>query len=595
MGKEHDQILLQTDILRTLTDNLPDMLWIKDLQGRYLFANKAICENLLMATDTEEPIGKTDLFFALRERAKHPDNPEWHTFGELCQNSDEIVAKAGKPMRFKEWGNVRGKLLYLEVHKAPFYDQQGKMLGVLGSGRDITDQVLMKEQLEKQKSAFEYQSLHDPLTGLPNRQFFMEHLGKALQRRRHGEQGLAVCFIDLDHFKDINDVFGHDRGDQLLRLMANRLKACIRESDILARLGGDEFTLMVEGVEHPRDLEQMANKLLNCIRKPVELHGITHHVTASIGISLTATDGEQAEDLLKFADTAMYRAKEKGKNRFEFYTVELTERARLRLKLENDLRLAMQEQQFVVHYQPLIDLCSGKISGVEALVRWQHPEAGLLGPGAFIDAAERTDLIVGLDCWVYQEAVRQLQQWKARGLVEAGFTQALNVSPVHLEQDGFVDFFSTLLAEHEIEPREIELEITETQLLRNIENTREKLTRLKAMGIRLAIDDFGTGYSSFTYLKKLSFDTLKIDRSFIQDIPDATDDASIVQGMLAMARALGMRVVAEGVETPAQLEFLKGAECLNAQGYLFARPMAAPEMAARLQQQREQASAQVEA
>jgi len=567
------EILLQKDILKTLTDNLPDMLWIKDLEGRYLFANKAICENLLMAKDTDEPIGKTDLFFAQRERDRHPENPEWHTFGELCQNSDKITAEANRPMRFEEWGNVRGKLLYLEVHKAPFYDEHGRMLGVLGSGRDITEAVLMKQKLERQKSEFEYQARHDALTGLPNRKLFQERLQGALKRSRRTGLGVAVFFIDLDRFKDMNDVYGHDAGDRLLQVMAERLSSSIREVDTLSRLGGDEFTLIVEAVKHPRELEALADKLLHSIRVPLVVDDITHHMTASIGISLSDEEGIDCQTMLKHADAAMYRAKEKGRNRFEFYTAELTEQAFQRMMLENELRGALEEEQFVVYFQPKISLDSGRICGVEALVRWQHPTEGLIGPDVFIEAAEHIGLIPRLDRWVYRTGLAHLQRWQREKLVPQDFIMAFNLSVLHLESEDFLEYFQELVRSSGVDPSCIELEITETKLLGNIHNTQEQLSGIKATGVRLAIDDFGTGYSSFAYLRRVYFDTLKIDRSFIKDTPEKEEDNSIVRAILGMTQALGLDVIAEGVESAEQGAFLKEERCRYAQGYLFARPL----------------------
>ncbi len=582
MGNTSDEILLKTDILRTLTDNLPDMLWIKDVEGRYLFANKAICENLLMAVDTQEPIGKTDVFFALRERARHPDNPEWHTFGELCQNSDQIVADAGRPMRFKEWGNVRGKLLYLEVHKAPFYDEQGHLLGVLGSGRDITEQVLMKEKLQAQRQAFEYQSHHDPLTGLPNRLFFTEQLKERLARLEGGR--LSVLFIDLDRFKEINDVFGHERGDRILQMIAQRLAAVVRDEDMLARLGGDEFTLMVSSTDQRHELSAIAEKLLEHIRQPVVIDEVVYHLSASIGISQSLESGETAEHLLKHADAAMYQAKEQGKDRFVFHTPAITEQMSQRLQLEQALRVALEEEQFEVYYQPQIELASGRLRGVEALVRWHHPEKGLLSPAVFMEVAETTGLVVQLDLWMYRKAMQQHEMWLNSGLLGASLVLSLNLSPVFLEQRGFVEHMHELIDGCGVDPALLEMEITENQLMKNLRFVGDQLTALKLLGIRLAMDDFGTGYSSFFYLKELEFDTLKVDRTFVQGLEDSSENQAILQGILYMGRALGMEVVAEGVETAAQQAILARHDAVVAQGFLYAKPMPAHECEAWMKQ-----------
>ncbi len=565
-------VTLDQDILQTLTDNLPDMLWIKDMDGRFLFANKAICNNLLMAKDTNEPIGKNDVFFALREREKHPENKHWHTFGELCFDSDEVTAKNNKPMRFEEYGNVRGKLLYLEVHKAPFYDKEGNILGVVGSGRDITDMVLMKKQLEEQKGILQYQANHDNLTNLPNRQLFHDRLKHALEKSQRSGKIVALFFIDLDHFKDINDVYGHDTGDKALQKIAKRLQGIIRKADTLSRLGGDEFTLVIEGIEGVASLSILANKILDTINIPVVIKNIQHYISASIGISLNTDDTTSVETMLKYADSAMYRAKDLGRNRFEFYSNDLTEKALKRVMLESELRTALKEEQFEVYFQPKFNLNPEVICGVECLVRWNHPRLGLISPDAFIPCAEETGLIVDLDRWVYQYSLKRLKKWLQQGL-DKHFIMALNLSPRQLEQSDFLHYMSQLLSDNQLDPAQIELEITENQIMKNLEKNKIILQQIKQSGIRLAMDDFGTGYSSLAYLKQLQMDTLKIDRSFISDVPNDEDDTSIVLAILAMAKTLGLHIVAEGVETQVQLDFLKKEHCHCVQGYFFAKPL----------------------
>ncbi len=565
-------VTLDQDILQTLTDNLPDMLWIKDMDGYYLFANKAICNNLLIAKDTNEPIGKNDIFFALREREKHPENKHWHTFGELCFDSDEVTAKNNKPMRFEEYGNVRGKLLYLEVHKAPFYDKEGNILGVVGSGRDITDMVLMKKQLEEQKSILQYQANHDNLTHLSNRHLFHDRLKHALEKSTRSGKVVALFFIDLDHFKDINDVYGHDTGDKALRKIAKRLQGIIRKADTLSRLGGDEFTLVIEGIEGVASLSILANKILDTINIPVVIDNIQHYISASIGISLNTDDTTSAENMLKYADSAMYRAKDLGRNRFEFYSNDLTEKALKRVMLESELRTALKEEQFEVYFQPKFTINPEVICGVECLIRWNHPRLGLLAPNDFIPCAEETGLIIELDRWVYQYSLKHLKKWLQNGL-DKSFIMALNLSPRQLEQSDFLHFITQLISANQLDPAQIELEITENQVMKNLEKNKIILQQIKHSGIRLAMDDFGTGYSSLAYLKQLQMDTLKIDRSFISDVPNDEEDTSIVLAILAMAKTLGLHIVAEGVETQVQLDFLKKEHCHCVQGYFFAKPL----------------------
>lgn len=576
-----DPIDLGQDILRTLTDNLPDMLWIKDIDGKYLFANKSICENLLMAKDTSEPIGQTDVFFALRERATQPDNDDWHTFGELCFNSDEVVIKNNRPMRFEEYGNVKGKLLYLEVHKAPFYDKDGNILGTVGSGRDITEMMQMKEELVKQKDVLYYQAHHDVLTDLPNRLLFQDRLEQSLKKSRRKDNNVALLFIDLDHFKNINDVFGHDRGDQVLQRIAQRLINVVRDGDTLSRLGGDEFTLLVDEVNDLSHIAILTKKILQVIEEPVIVDGTQHYVTASIGICLNCEGSITSSDMLKHADSAMYRAKERGRNTFEFYTEGLTRKALDRVLLETELRVSLQEQQLEVYFQPKFDLVSNKIYGMESLIRWKHPELGLLSPESFIPMAEETGLIVEIDRWCYRESITQFKQWQKMGLL-GGHVLALNLSIRHLEQADLLEFLHQLIMQTGIDPTCIELEITETQMMENMQSIKGVLKQIEELGIRLAIDDFGTGYSSLAYLKELRMDTLKIDRSFIKDIPANEDDATIVRAILAMAHGLKLHVVAEGVENEDQLGFLLQEGCVCAQGYHFSEPVCALDMEALL-------------
>jgi len=572
-----DPLVLGQDILRTLTDNLPDMLWIKDLKGRYLFANQSICQNLLMAVDTSEPVGQTDVFFAHRERATQADNAEWHTFGELCANSDEIVIKNNKPMRFEEYGNVKGEPLYLEVHKAPFYDEQGNILGTVGSARDITEMMQMKKTLVEQKNILHYQAHHDVLTDLPNRLLFQDRLEQALLKSKRSQNHVALLFIDIDHFKNINDVFGHDRGDHLLQRISQRLLNIVRDADTLSRLGGDEFTLIVDDVKDIAHIARLTKKILNVIEEPVIVEDTFHYVTASIGICMNCDDAITSSDMLKHADTAMYRAKDRGRNTFEFYTKGLTKKALDRVLLETELRTAIQEQQLEIYYQPKMNLISNRIYGMESLIRWQHPDLGQLSPESFIPLAEETGLIVEMDRWCYEKSVTQFKEWQKKGLLN-GNILALNLSIKHLERADLLEFLKDLLVRTEVDPACIELEITETQMMENMHKTKQVLKEVEKLGIRLAIDDFGTGYSSLAYLKQLHLDTLKIDRSFIKDIPENEEDATIVRAILAMAYGLNLHVVAEGVENEEQLGFLLQEGCVCAQGYLFSEPLSTVEM-----------------
>lgn len=570
-------IELGSDIQRTLTDNISDMLWVKDLEGRYIYANKAICDILLMANDTNEPIGKTDLFFGRRERAKHPHNMLWHTFDKTSIDTDNAVVNANSPMSFEETGNVSGQTLHLELHKAPLYDSKGKISGTVGSGRDITELVKIKKELLKQKDVLHYQAHHDPLTDLPNRILFQDRLEQALLKSKRGALNVALLYIDLDHFKNINDAFGHDRGDKILQIITQRISQVTRETDTLSRLGADEFTLIIDDVTDLSFISHLTEKILSIIKEPVIINETHHHLTASIGICTNCDENISGISMLKHADSAMFRAKERGRNTFEFYSEELTRKVFERFILETELRSAIKDNQLEVHFQPKIDLLSGMICGMESLIRWQHPKLGQLSPASFIPLAEESGLIIEIDRWVYRQSILHFQNWYELGLFEHNVL-ALNLSIRQLEQTDLLDFLDKLIFETGVNPTRIEFEITETQMMQNMQSIKGVLKQIEELGIRLAIDDFGTGYSSLAYLKQLKLDTLKIDRSFIDDLPSDEDDTTIVRAILAMAKGLKLHVVAEGVETREQLDFLKQEGCLSAQGYLLARPLSACDM-----------------
>ncbi len=570
-------ILVGHDVLKTLAVNLPDMLWIKDLQGSYLFANQALCNGLLMAENLDEPIGKNDVFFATREREKHKDNPDWHTFGELCFDSDQQVIDSQQPMRFEEYGNIKGKIMYLEVHKAPFYDEQGKLLGTVGSGRDITEMVLIKKELEDQKHFLDYQAHHDPLTNLPNRLLFQAYLEQSLARSQSSGQKVALFFIDLDHFKHINDAYGHERGDEILQVVADRIQKVIRKTDKLCRIGGDEFTLIVDDFWQFNDLSHLSHRMLEILTQPIVIKNIRHHISASIGISINSDSSYTSENMLKYADSALFSAKERGRNTFEFYTNELTKKAFKRVKLESELRIALTDSQLRTYYQPKVDLITNQVCGMECLIRWQHPTLGLLSPDTFIPLAEESGLIVEIDRWIFIDSIKQLNQWREQGIAN-NITLALNVSCRQCEQDDLLSFLESYVERSPQLANMIELEITETMMMKNVEHAIKVLKQIKELGFNLAIDDFGTGYSSLAYLKKFNADTLKIDRSFVRNLPFDKEDSAIVKAILAMAKALELTVVAEGIETEQQLKFLQAQGCTIGQGYLFAKPLNVDDM-----------------
>ena len=418
----------------------------------------------------------------------------------------------------------------------------------------------------------------DELTGLPNRSLFNQRLSHALARARRAEEPLAILFIDLDRFKNINDTLGHEAGDRVLKEIAQRLRGCLREVDTVSRLGGDEFVVLIEGASRPADVAEVAQKILAAVALPLLLESQEFHVTASIGISTCPGDSDDLQGLMKNADIAMYRAKERGKNNFQFYSAQINVHTLERAALESDLRHALERKEFLLHYQPKVDIGSNRIVGMEALVRWQQPGKELIPPAQFIPLAEETGLIVPIGEWVLKAACLQNKAWQDEGLPR--LRVAVNLSPRQFAHENLLQDVARVLAETGLDPAWLEFEITEGMVMRDPEHAVTLLRGLKAMGIHLSMDDFGTGYSSLSYLKRFPLDSVKIDRSFIRDIPGDGDDAAITQAIIAMAHSLRLGVIAEGVETDEQLHFLRENGCDEMQGYLFSRPLAAEQFLA---------------
>ena len=428
------------------------------------------------------------------------------------------------------------------------------------------------EQLHEREEQLQRQVYHDTLTGLPNRLLFQDRLALAVaQAHRHGN-GLAVLFLDVDRFKVINDSLGHSVGDRLIREVAVRLRSCLREGDTVARLGGDEFTLLLPDVGQAVDAAKVAKKVLDLVRMPIELDGRELFVTSSMGISLYPDDGRDAETLVKNADAAMYRAKEQGRDLYQLYTPALNATALERLALESSLRKALAHSELLLHYQPILDVATRRVHGVEALLRWRHPELGLVPPGDFIPLAEVTGLILAIGPWVLRAACAQARAWQD---LQPGLRMAVNLSARQFQEAGLVGHVTDALADTGLDPHCLQLEITESSAMQNAQTAIQTLRELKALGVGLSIDDFGTGYSSLSYLKRFPIDTLKIDQSFIRDIGTDPDDAAIASAIIALAHTLKLTVVAEGVETADQLEFLTRHGCDRTQGYFFSRPLAA--------------------
>ncbi|HEY8036619.1 MAG TPA: EAL domain-containing protein [Methylobacter sp.] len=436
------------------------------------------------------------------------------------------------------------------------------------------------EQIQMAKDQLDYLAHHDTLTDLPNRMLLQDRLNQAIELAHRQGRQLAVMFMDLDRFKYINDSLGHGVGDQLLLSVAQRLVNCARHSDTVSRQGGDEFVLLLSSIEHPEDAALFAQKMLAALALPHRIDQRNLHISVSIGISIYPTDGRDAETLIKTADTAMYYAKESGRNNYKFFEQNMHVSAVQRQSIENSLHQALERQEFVLYYQPKVDLHSGAVVGVEALIRWQHPELGLLAPEQFIYIAEDCGLILPISRWVQREACRQARIWQQEGLPPV--TIAVNTSALEFRDKDFLKNIHAILNDTGLEPRYLELELTESVLMRDSESTDSVLHALANLGVKLAIDDFGTGYFSLCYLKHLPIDTLKIDQSFVSKMISNPDDATIVTTVINMGKSLKKRVIAEGVETSEQVAFLVAQHCDEGQGCYFGCPMVAEELTALL-------------
>ncbi len=468
--------------------------------------------------------------------------------------------------------NADGEKRYVEIAATPLFDNKKRCIGIIESSRDITEHFQIRDELEEQKDILHYQAHHDALTGLPNRALFHDRLKQGIVRSRRNSNKLALFFIDLDHFKEINDSLGHTIGDEVLQSVTHRLSKIIRKEDTLARLGGDEFIIIMEGIEQSQNISLLGNKILEVLSESIIVNKHTLYVSSSIGISLYPEDGENAQDLLKYADAAMYKAKDEGRNNFQFYSTEMTKLALERVTMEASLRDALKNEDFMVYYQPQVNGENNKLIGMEALVRWMHPIDGLVSPINFIPLAESTGLIIELDKFVMRTAMTQVAKWYNQGL-NPGIL-ALNLSLRQLYKDDFISLLKSMMEDTGCRAEWIELEVTEGQIMSNPQKTTKILNKIHELGIALSVDDFGTGYSSLSYLKKLPIKKLKIDQSFIQELSGDKDDAAVItKSVIALAKSLNLNVIAEGVETKEQKEFLLESGCTDIQGYFYGKPM----------------------
>jgi len=430
-----------------------------------------------------------------------------------------------------------------------------------------------REAAELAAVEIEHLAYHDALTGLPNRPLFIDRLIVSLAQATRANQRVAVFFLDLDRFKDINDSLGHSTGDQLLKEVAERVRGCVREGDTVARMGGDEFTLLIPQIASIEDAAKIAQKIIETLKIPFYINERELFLTTSIGISIFPNDGTDPETLIRNADTAMYRAKDQGRDNYQLYAPAMNARALERLALENMLRKAVTQDELVLFYQPLVAVESRAIIGLEALIRWQHPELGLLAPAHFISVAEVSGLIIPIGEWVLRTACKQVKAWHRK--LDYRITVSVNLSARQFQAPDLVSQIRGALEESGLEPSCLELEITESNAMQNAENTIYTLRELKALGVRIAMDDFGTGYSSLNYLKRFPIDTLKLDQSFVREVVTDPIDAAIVSAVITMSHSMKLTVVAEGVETEEQFDFLRAQGCDKIQGYLYSKPLAA--------------------
>ncbi|MDQ9171684.1 EAL domain-containing protein [Oxalobacteraceae bacterium R-40] len=553
------ELIQQQQLTEFIIDSLPLNVFLKDENGRYLMINEEAARTA--GISKAGAIGKSDFDIFPEETAK--------TILE-----DDRYALASNDHSLREVPIIsHGKERIVLAGKRTVHLQNSPAMQ-LGFSIDITDR-------KQNELRIQYLATHDALTGLPNRNLLQDRLEHAISMAHRSQHMVAVLFFDIDRFKLINDSFGHKAGDEFLQIMASRLRQVTQSGDTAARLGGDEFVVLLEGISSNEEVVHTAEKILACLHEPLTLNQQELVVSVSIGISVYPNDHQNAETLLKDADIAMYHAKVGGGNNFRFYDSEMNTLAFQRLTTENRLRKALELDQVVLYFQPLVDLKTGQIKGMEVLMRWNDPANGLVGPDQFLSVAEETGLIVGLSNRVLQEACRQCRRWHDKGLT--GLQLSVNLSAQQLGPYNLVRTVKEILIETGMPPSSLKLEITESELMDDVDRAKRTLHELSAMGVEIAIDDFGTGYSSLSYLKTLPIDTLKVDRSFVRDLATDEDDAAIVGATIGMAHHMGLKVVAEGVETPSQLDFLTGHQCDLGQGYYFSPPLPADAMESLLQ------------
>ncbi|OHB42018.1 MAG: hypothetical protein A2Y11_03210 [Planctomycetes bacterium GWC2_39_26] len=558
----HERRELELRKVSLVVEQSPNVVLITDTQGNIEYVNPMF--TLLTGYTREEAIGKNPRILKSGKTPPERYKRLWWTITSGTEWRGEFCNK-----------KKNGELYWESAFISSIKNAAGDITHFIAIAEDTTERRRAEERIQ-------HLAYYDALTGMPNRAFYNDLLSLALSHAQRRGEMVAVLFLDLDRFKDVNDTLGHSIGDQLLKIVAGRVADSLRKEDTVTRLGGDEFTLLLPGMTQTEDAARIAQKILEAVKKPLMLGGHELNITASIGIAIYPADGENAEALLKNADTAMYHAKEQGRNSYKFFTPVLQTRTVEHLEVESSLHHALEREEFIVYYQPQVDIKTGRIVSSEALIRWQCPGRGLINPAEFIGMAERTGLIVPIGEWVLRTACSQNKAWQDAGLPP--LLVAVNLSAHQFQQENLVKMVELVLKETGMDPVFLVLEVTESAAMKNAETANYMIKRLVGLGVHFVIDDLGTGYSSLSYLKMFPIHALKIDKSFVQDVVTDSNDAALVTAIISMAKGLKLKVVAEGVETTAQLEFLRSLGCDEAQGYLFGKPMPAGEFKKMLEQ-----------
>ncbi len=558
-------------LYRYLVDSSPDIIYTLNVSGYFTFINDRALQ--LLGYRPDELIGKHYSVLVHDddvERARYVFNER--RIGSRASSNIELRLKhVEKPSKDRDFDNT---LISISFNSMGMYSQDDKgnrkdFFGTYGVARDVTES-------KRAEKLISYQAYHDVLTDLPNRALFRDRLNLALIHAKRSKSELAVMFVDLDRFKLVNDTLGHLRGDELLQLVAFRLKERLREGDTLARMGGDEFTLLLPDLRDKQDAAMIAEQIVYSLNQPFYLGGTEVHVSASIGIAVCPSDGETVDDLIRHADIAMYKVKGTGKNGHSFYDISMQDASHQKILLEHSLRKALEFQELEMYYQPQIDVHTGKITGAEGLIRWNHPQRGLLQAGEFLSFAEENGLIMPISEWMLDPLCVDFLEWSKVSTDK--LTLSLNLSPQYLDRGDFVGKLNEALVRHAIPADQIEVEITENLCIRNPQYAIEQLKKLCELGVSVAIDDFGTGYSSLSYLHRFPVHTIKIDQSFVKEINSDTGHYPVVLAIISIARGLGLKLIAEGVETEVQARYLKQAGCGVLQGFLYHKPMTQREL-----------------